>query len=299
MNTINRFTTCLEPLSAAFQTCARRTAAFVPVAVVASSLFVLTPANGGPGRADEKPNQAGGPESKSTATTEKPAETGNDDGQEKNPATGKSAADGKTRSAKQVAIDTMNALRQGDKKTFLAGFDAGTAELKLLETIADLSAESLRFRKKFVDAYGAGAWRTFQDPVNQINSVHDFNFTHITAEQMQVLKEMDNAEIERSGEVALPNAAPLTKMVKKKDRWLIDARTLIPADQPINDMIGYMRNVLNVVRFYENVIGEKGVEPADLDHDMGRATDLMHGVPTDAEPKIDPALLKKHGVRGA
>lgn len=189
-------------------------------------------------------------------------------------------------------VNTMRALQRGDVNGFVAGFDATADEISMLTAIAGFSREALDFRRKYVDSYGVDYWNAFQNAEDPAG-VFDFHFTHVLDEHIEALKRLDNAVLERDRAVRLPNTGADTALLRGEDGsgWLIDATPLVPAGFATTTFAGLMEQMARMVNRYGKVLGKEGVDPRDLDFDMGRAEaeifhQAIHGeaLPDDAPP---------------
>lgn len=194
--------------------------------------------------------------------------------------------------ARDVIVATMEALRRADRRRFLEGFDYTDTERRMLESLVDFSSAALRFRKRFVDEYGRLAWEVFQNP-QLPPGAHDFRFSHISDEQMEALRQLDEADLQKSREVALPNTGGFSRLVEKEGGgWLIDAGSLLPEGQSPSQFANIIRAMIDAVERHIAVIGIKGIDPEDIDHDIGLSIDREIGSQSEDLPRIDPAILK-------
>ena len=142
-----------------------------------------------------------------------------------------------------------------------------------------------RFREKFVETYGADAWKRFNDDQHlpyKAGAAAGANGSISAMRRDQIppliLEATANA-LENESYTSVPNAPHQLKLFRKQGRWFVRSETLLNETDPealrnLTNFLGGM--AVEIERFY-HAIGRDGVTPDDIDFEFGVASLVSMG----------------------
>ena len=198
-----------------------------------------------------------------------------------------SSAGEPTDAPREALIEAISSLVKDSESQMLAYFDATPQERQGLSGLYAFNHAGIAFRGAFIKTYGQQAWADFQDrrkgPPNGNARLDLFG--------EKEMGELRRARIELQGDEAycrLSNSPHLVRMVKAKDRWLVDATSLFPGGTDAKRMGKLLTSAAATVRKYQKAIGHPGITPEDIDAELGRAlVKVMAGVTIHAPHRFD------------
>ena len=185
---------------------------------------------------------------------------------------------------RQAVINMATALKDADETKFLASVDATEKEQKAFSEIIRLTAAINKLRDDFIKAYGQKGWDEFQDKSEDI-SKDDAHFDFITDESIAKLKEVQIDLRENKAFYPRENQEKPGRVIKVQDKWLVDGSDFFP---PIigSGMVGsFSGKLADVITKYNKAIGKEGIEPEDIDAELGRAMKALFGL-TSEKPHL-------------
>jgi hypothetical protein len=157
-----------------------------------------------------------------------------------------------------------------DEERLVACFTGTHEELDAIGSLARFGAAALRFRRKFIQAYGHDRWRDFQNP-DRAPRDGDATLVVPMESHLAALAQVEIRISQGLAQFTLPGEPRQRAILQVKNRWFVQASSFLPAGAEPGAFADMMVELAAVLHKYERAIGASGITSEDIDAELGRA----------------------------
>ena len=186
-------------------------------------------------------------------------------------------------------VQYVEAMHEGNEPKLFAALEASEAQKEFLRVSMDFLTAISDFRDAFINAYGQQAWSNFQD---DSKGPKDGNAKLNAADLDEAVAKVRKATFDERGDEAfcpnLDGPGKTVRIVKVGSGWRVDANTVCPTAVEMQKKIDQIKPLTDVIRKYKKAIGHQGIEPEDIDAELGRAMlKVLRGIETSAPHRFN------------
>lgn len=170
--------------------------------------------------------------------------------------------------------DTMRAMGDCfvafDREGTLALLKGPEEEMRAAGAMMGFLSANSRFRDDFVRAYGDRAWQEFQDE----------DGASLTAEFTDERDKIDSMKVVIDGNEAtatMPGMPKAMRLMLVDGKWFIRAADVLGSGMPDPGQVRQWEDLTAVIEEHRARIGKPGVEPEQIDRELGAAFGRVFG----------------------
>jgi hypothetical protein len=199
---------------------------------------------------------------------------------------------------KDAMLQVMEGMYAGNDEQVLKAVKADDKQKAFVRAVVLFVKNADDFRADFVKSYGKEKWDRFNDP-NIDPGNGDGNATLTIPELKEQREQVEKATIDIKGAEAnaemTDKAGKKTKwkLVKVEDGWVVDAASLMEGVADVDMTTKQLTNLANLVKLYRKAIGKPGINPDDIDVELGRAiVKELLGIESNKPHRFDITKIK-------
>jgi hypothetical protein len=186
-------------------------------------------------------------------------------------------------------VQFVEAMYEGNEPKLYAALNASQAQKDFLRGGTDFLTAMSDLRDAFTNAYGQQAWRDFQD---ESKGPKDGNAHFSLPDAAEAVAKYRKAAIDERGNEAfcrnLDEPGKTVRMIKVGTGWRVDGNAVCPTVAEMQQKMAQIKPLTDVIRKYQQAIGQPGITPEDIDAELGRAMlKVLRGLETSAPHRFN------------
>jgi hypothetical protein len=175
-------------------------------------------------------------------------------------------------SPREALIQVAEATHAGNEARVLAAVEASETQAEFLRVVTQYVAAVTQFRDTFVEAYGQQAWNDFQD---DNKAPEDGNAKFTLSDPQKEIAKIRKLSVDDRGDEAfcqsVDEPGETVRIIKVENGWRVDAGSICPQEEEMQKTVRQFRPMAEIIREYQKAIGRPGINPDDIDAELGRA----------------------------